>query len=267
MKEDYIIFAVGECDYAIEVNKVERILPITEITPIPYMNKCIKGVINYQNHLLPIIDLRYIFNVTAYDEVMKKLFTQVQNDHSVWVESFKNSMSENRAFNLTTDHHACRLGKWLDSFSTHNENIAAILRELRPAHKQLHQMGQEILDIREQDIHQAQEMTDDLVHTIYQSTSTQINKLIECSHTVSDQLQKLLICVENDIWFALQIDGAKDIIHVDKTEIKPMKQESGTNEFIQLQGVIETQENLVLIIESINVKELSSKNLPTVNMA
>jgi chemotaxis signal transduction protein len=261
MQADYIIFAVGESDYAIEVNKVERILPITEITPIPYMNECIKGIITYQNHLLPIIDLRYIFNITAYEEEMKKMFAQVQNDHSIWVETFKNAMEANGPFNLTTDHHACRLGKWLDSFSTHNEDIAAILRELRPAHKQLHQIGREILDLRGHDIHQAQEMTHNLVHTIYQTTSKQINNLLECADTVSSQLQKLLICVVNDVWFALQIDGAKDIVQVDKSEIKPMKQDSGTNAFIQFQGVLETQDNLVLIMESINIKELSFKDL------
>lgn len=59
-----IVFALGEEEYGVEVDKVqtiERMLPLTRVPKTPAF---VKGVINLRGVVVPVIDLRGRFNLT-----------------------------------------------------------------------------------------------------------------------------------------------------------------------------------------------------------
>ncbi len=54
----FLTFFLAEEEYGIEILKVQEIIGMMAITPVPRMPDFIKGVINLRGHIIPVIDLR-----------------------------------------------------------------------------------------------------------------------------------------------------------------------------------------------------------------
>ncbi len=54
----YLVFKIGNEDYAASAAKVQRILELQHITAIPRAPKYVKGVINLMGKVLPVVDAR-----------------------------------------------------------------------------------------------------------------------------------------------------------------------------------------------------------------
>lgn len=61
----YLVLNLDSTAYGIEISKVKEIIGITEITTVPRTPAFVKGVINLRDKVIPIIDLRVKFDITA----------------------------------------------------------------------------------------------------------------------------------------------------------------------------------------------------------
>ncbi len=61
----YLVLNLDSTAYAIEISKVKEIIGITEITTVPQTPAFVKGVINLRGKVIPVIDLRVKFDITA----------------------------------------------------------------------------------------------------------------------------------------------------------------------------------------------------------
>lgn len=57
----------GEC-FAMNVMRVQEILDIVSMTPVPHADKFAPGVINVRGNVVPVIDLRYRFGMPPRDQ-------------------------------------------------------------------------------------------------------------------------------------------------------------------------------------------------------
>ena len=57
-------FYLGDDEYAIYINKVREIVPMTDIRKIPKSPQFVEGVINIRGKIIPILDLRKRFDLT-----------------------------------------------------------------------------------------------------------------------------------------------------------------------------------------------------------
>lgn len=65
---DFIIFTIGESNYALEVASVYRIDQIPKLTPIPNAHPFIKGLMTYQEHTLKVVSFRKMTGAPCFDE-------------------------------------------------------------------------------------------------------------------------------------------------------------------------------------------------------
>jgi len=61
----YLTFLLGHEFYGLPVLKVREIIRMVDITPVPHMPPCVKGVINLRGKLIPVMDLRVRFELAA----------------------------------------------------------------------------------------------------------------------------------------------------------------------------------------------------------
>lgn len=61
----YLVLNLDSTAYGIEISKVKEIIGITEITTVPQTPAFVKGVINLRGKVIPIVDLRVKFDLTA----------------------------------------------------------------------------------------------------------------------------------------------------------------------------------------------------------
>jgi purine-binding chemotaxis protein CheW len=61
MAGKYLTFSLGGESFAIPVLKVREIIRLTNITSMPQMPSCVRGVINLRGRIVPVLDLRRRF--------------------------------------------------------------------------------------------------------------------------------------------------------------------------------------------------------------
>jgi purine-binding chemotaxis protein CheW len=61
----YLTFALGQEEYGVEILKVQEIKGYSTITPIPNTPAYVKGVMNLRGTIIPVVDLRAKFGMTA----------------------------------------------------------------------------------------------------------------------------------------------------------------------------------------------------------
>jgi chemotaxis signal transduction protein len=59
--ETWVLFVVDEQTYALRIWEVERIVRAVEVKPLPELPPYIRGVVNVQGRVLPVVDLRVRF--------------------------------------------------------------------------------------------------------------------------------------------------------------------------------------------------------------
>lgn len=64
-EEQYVVFKLGNEEYAINIMNVTEISPYEEIAKIPNVPNFVEGIINYRGHVIPIICLRKRFGINA----------------------------------------------------------------------------------------------------------------------------------------------------------------------------------------------------------
>ncbi len=63
----YLTFSLDREEYGIGIVKVEEIIGMMRITPIPQTPEHVKGAINLRGKIIPVIDLRSRFGMTSVD--------------------------------------------------------------------------------------------------------------------------------------------------------------------------------------------------------
>lgn len=61
----YLTFTLGDAEYAVPVLKVREIIKVMAITSVPQLPSYVKGVINLRGRVIPVVDLRVKFGLTA----------------------------------------------------------------------------------------------------------------------------------------------------------------------------------------------------------
>ena len=61
--QNYVTFQLGEEQFAIEVMKVQEILEMVKITPVPETSAEMKGIINLRGQVMPVVDARLKFGM------------------------------------------------------------------------------------------------------------------------------------------------------------------------------------------------------------
>jgi len=69
-EEKYLLFAIGNDVYGLDIRYVEDIIGVQNITVVPKQPNYIRGVINLRGQIMPVIDIRIRFNRSerAYDD-------------------------------------------------------------------------------------------------------------------------------------------------------------------------------------------------------
>ena len=250
---DLLIFEVRESQYAIALEYIQRIIQVPTITNIPNAHEYVDGMMSYEDRVIKVVNFRKMTQIDTYEDDLKKLFNDLKDQHTIWVETLRLSVENSTTFHLTTDHHMCNLGKWIDNFTSYDTDVSAVLKKLSDVHKELHSSAKGILALAKDDKQEALKVIDTDVQALYNKTIYYIDQFISEFDVVADSLQKLLLFHDDKSEFALKVDAIVDIAHIDENTIKQNESNHKVNSYLELEGVIELNNVLVNIIKSIKL--------------
>ena len=67
----YLTFQLGGEEYGVEILKVQEIIQMQKVTPVPGAPSFIRGVINLRGKVIPVVELRKKFSMPAADDTEK----------------------------------------------------------------------------------------------------------------------------------------------------------------------------------------------------
>jgi purine-binding chemotaxis protein CheW len=76
----FLSFFLGNEEYAIGILKVKEIIGLIPITPVPKMPSYIRGVLNLRGKIVPVMDLRLRFGLSAAEDTHETCVIVVQED-------------------------------------------------------------------------------------------------------------------------------------------------------------------------------------------
>ena len=59
----YVVFTLGEQQFALHLSAVERIVRAVEVTPLPKAPEIVLGVVNIQGQVIPVVNIRKRFRM------------------------------------------------------------------------------------------------------------------------------------------------------------------------------------------------------------
>ncbi|MFM2090821.1 MAG: hypothetical protein RLZZ127_1310, partial [Planctomycetota bacterium] len=74
----YLTFVLGSEHYGLPILKVQEIIGILDITPVPRMPPHVRGVVNLRGKVIPVIDLRTRFGIEAGADTKRTCIIVVQ---------------------------------------------------------------------------------------------------------------------------------------------------------------------------------------------
>lgn len=76
-----VVFRLANESYGIEIFRVNEIIRLPEITPIPRTDSHIKGLVNLRGKTIPVVDLRTRFAMTESAETDSTRIIVVESEH------------------------------------------------------------------------------------------------------------------------------------------------------------------------------------------
>lgn len=75
----FLSFFLGKEEYAIEILKVQEIIGLMPITPVPKMPDYIRGVLNLRGKIVPVMELRARFNLEPVEDTDETCIIVIQD--------------------------------------------------------------------------------------------------------------------------------------------------------------------------------------------
>jgi chemotaxis signal transduction protein len=250
---DFIVFNVLENRYAVRIDNIQRIIPCEKLTNIPNAHKFIDGMMSYEEGVLKVLSFRKLIGLESYSIELEALFKKLKLAHFEWVELLQKSVKTGCEFTKTTNPHKCELGQWIDGFTSYDDRVTAVFSTLVEYHKQLHHLGGDALSLYKVDKEKAQNIVEKDVHSAFAHTMSALDIFINELESVSNSLQKLLIYEDEDKYFAIKVDSIEDIAHVEESQIIKSSDEEITNDFLELEGVLDINNVLINVVKKISI--------------
>jgi purine-binding chemotaxis protein CheW len=248
---DLIIFKISDNNYAFDIKNIRRIIEDADVTEIPNSNIYIDGIMNFEDDILKVLNMRKLVGVKSYVQQLESMFIDIRNLHKEWIDDLKDSLLNHSKFNKTTDPNKCELGIWLKKFNSYDEYISDILKELYENHNKLHKLGKDILQISDTQSEKALDIFNNELLEYYKNTISSIDKFISELPKVAQSLQKMIIYENTTSLFAIRIDSIEDIAHIDSNDINDFQNNKDVNEFFDISGVLEYNNKLINIVSNI----------------
>lgn len=93
---DVLSFQIHNQEYAIEVEEIESVVDIEEVTPVPKSRDFINGIINLRGRIVPVVDLTKKINIKLpeeheFDNIL--ILKIDEQEIGVFVDEVKNVLS------------------------------------------------------------------------------------------------------------------------------------------------------------------------------
>ena len=196
-------------------------------TSVPTDDSAFLGVKDFMGTPTPIYDLGIAMNnasTQAENQALTNLLFDREQDHENWLDTLEHSIKTNQSFTLARDPHKCAFGKWYQTFTTQNDDLAEVLKRFDKPHQQIHALADKALHLC------AQNKQEQAIKLIQQERKVTLASLKRLFATAREQLDVTYkpVTVYTTVdgrrpALGFVVDKVEDSLSVENEQIKPLK--------------------------------------------
>ncbi len=249
--KDYIVFRVADNHYALDVAFVERIIQPLHVTAIPYSHPYVEGMVSYEKKVTKVLSFRKLTGLSGYEEELMELFARAASGYAEWTQKLESVLEGENDFALSGDSRITAFGEWLETFSSHDAEVMALVKKLRPLQARLIEGGKEALWAKQSDPLKADALFAECTQTILPQIMEQMEGLMRHAKRMAEHLQKMIIYRDGEEFFAIKVDTIEDMAQIDSDMLLQVEEVSRMAPFLEMEGVVEREGSLVNVIKTV----------------
>jgi len=248
VKESQLVtFIISDEEYSFPIESVREVLRVGYITEVPEVQPYVLGVLSVRDTLLPVIDIRKLFNLPSLAEDIKTELDNFDRMHTVWLRDITNVLTTGATLTDELNLEDCDFGKWLEDFRTSSEELARLIQSTRYDHIELHR--------------RVKEVNKDELNQLGERLSIDIEKIKDAIETAVKEDQKILVVEIKGLPVGFLVDRMQQVIRVSDKLIDPPPSVLATERTKNLKGILKLDEGkrLVLILDEeklIDIREI-----------
>ena len=250
--KDLILFSIDKNHFALELDKIKRIVQAMQTTPVAGNADEIEGVFTFEGNVLNVLDFRTMIGIEAFHDRYDEMFPSLKKAHELWITALSDTVANDTPFTEAISPHDSALGKWLGSFNSYDPLITDILKKLATVHTSFHGQAEGIIHQAKIDKESALNMVKEKVEPLKEDIIHFLDELQADKHLIANSMQKFLI-LDAEKAFAVRIDEIDDIIAIDESDIQSSETFEDDDSLVKVDGIFEYKEMLVNLIGSIKM--------------
>lgn len=201
-----------------------------------------------RNSLLPVIDIRKLFNLPLLAEDISRTLDNFKKMHSVWIKDVVNSLSLGANLTNISALRHCEFGRWLEEFRTSSEDLAKLIQDARYDHSELHNMIEKTRTLDKRD--NLDSLKDEL-NQLLDRLSIDIEKIKDSVDSAIKEDQKILVVEIKGLPVGFLVDRMQQVIRVSDSLIEAPPTVLTTERTKNLKGILKLDEGkrLVLVLD------------------
>ena len=205
---EFLVFTANHTQYGVPHEQVVAVMDVPTHTVVPYMPTEMRGIISFQEHSMPLYDLRVCFGERPRAEETHELVQTMglrKQDHVNLLQKLKDEVLSHQPITVQTDPHKCAFGKWYDQFASDNINFNAYMKRFNDPHQQIHAVAVEAAALLQQG------RTDEAQALVQRTETGVLTRLMELFDGIAGQIRQyfleyaIVLNVEGDA-FAMAVD-------------------------------------------------------------
>ena len=259
----WVLVGVKEVVYAISCESVLSLNQIGKVTPLPKVPEEVRGVIDFRNHQIQLIDTRKLLNLNSTADEIDDFFAMMdlrKSEHENWLKTLEEAVLEDKEFTLTTDPHQCAFGKWYDKYDPKNTNIMflATFAKFDKPHKAIHEIG-----ITAEKLIKAGKK-EEAVALIEKTRNREMRQMIglfnDLKEAYAESRREIVVALGNDLrGMGLAVDEIVAIEHLSEIDANLIKDTMTQTEYIMGVGKRKDDSVVFLLNDSYILDKYSKK--------
>ncbi len=206
-----MVFELAREHFAVPVQNVVRLLKYDRSgVSRPFGDGGeVDGFLPQKGGIVPVLDLRQLLGMTSMEKETESVLETLrarEQDHINWLDELESSVREEREFRLTTDHHACKFGKWYDAlradssamsyFTNGNGTLLALMQAFDSPHQRIHALGVEVRRLISE--HRRDEAVAVIDHSRNTDLHLMLNLFARAQSLIASLRRTLLLVLEHE---------------------------------------------------------------------
>ena len=241
-----VTFIIGEEEYGFPIESVREVLRVGYLTEVPNTPSYVLGVLSVRNTLLPVIDLRRLFDLPSLGEDIRENLERLRREHNLQVRDIVNSLTLGADITRYS-FEECALGKWLEEFKTSSEDLARSIQSTRYDHQELHRKMEEAGRLKDASSEEIDVFSKEL-NQFLERLNIDIEEIGSSVENAVKEDQKILVVQFKDLPVGFLVDRMQQVIRVQDKAIESPPAILSTDKTKNLKGIVKMDEGKRLIL-------------------